>query len=420
MSIGKVHSRAGYQGMFSTPIPSGDIKYTAHSGATVGVWDRMAMVTGNYFKRTPFPMRTVFFWAFLLAVLFVFTSFIHRTGVGLHPEKFDWISVAPIPFLNFFAWALLVPYVYQVLLRWPLNVKPRVGKVLIHILIALLLGLIQEVITNFLYFDLLAYADRFIWSYDAVRDVLLHLPGGVLQRFMEYWLLLVILMYVESNRQVGEKRSQLLLLQNQLQAAELNSLKKQLQPHFLFNALNTVSSLMEDNVEAAQDVLIRLGQLLRTTLDEDRLNRVPLLHELDTASHYLAIESVRYKDRLKVVYSVTNDCHDAQVPNLILQPLVENSVKHAASTTSDQVSVEIKAQRNGDMVQLTLSDDGKGCADIAAAMEHGGIGLRNVRQRLALIYGDKSRFEVTSPNGKGFVVRIELPYELADPKEPEQ
>jgi two-component system LytT family sensor kinase len=371
---------------------------------------RPAMLITRYIERSPIPIRTVFLWAFLLAVLFVFTSFIHRTGVGMHPERFDWISVTPIPFLNFFTWALLVPLVNQVLSRWPLSEKPVLGKVFIHLVIGLSLGVLQEVFTNFIYLNILAYAGRFNWTMDAIRDVLLHLPGGILQRTMEYWLLLVILMYARSNRQMAEKRTQLLELQNQLQAAELNSLKKQLQPHFLFNALNTVSSLMEENMATAQDVLSRLGEFLRATLEQERLDRVPLLHELDTASHYLAIETARYKDRLKVVYRVSNDCHDAMVPGLILQPLVENSIKHGVNTSSDMLTLEIAAMRSGDQVWLVVTDDGKGCADPDAALERGGIGLRNVRQRMALLYGDAGVFKVTSGPGQGFKVSIGLPY----------
>ena len=367
----------------------------------------------RYFDQGPVPIRTVFLWAFLLAVLFVFTSFIHRTGVGMHPERFDWLSVAPIPFLNFFAWALLFPLVYQLLRRWPLNSKPRIQKVLVHLGAGIGLGILQEAVTNFIYFNILAYAGRFEWSLEAAQNVLLHLPGGILQRMMEYWLLVVILMYIESSRQIAEKRTQLLQLQNQLQAAELNSLKKQLQPHFLFNALNTVSSLMEEDVSAAQDVLSRLGEFLRTTLETERVERVPLLHEVDTASHYLAIEAVRYKDRLQISYKISNDCHDALVPSLILQPLVENSVKHGPDSSSEPMKVELEAMLVGGRVKLIVADDGKGCTDPEAALERGGIGLRNVRQRLALLYGASGNFGVSSEGGLGFKVTIELPYETA-------
>ena len=381
-----------------------------------GSEQRASMLKRRYFEQGPVPIRTVFLWAFLLAVLFVFTSFIHRTGMGMHPERFDWLSVAPIPFLNFFAWALLFPLVYQLLRQWPLNTKPRVKKVIVHLLAGIGLGILQEVVTNLIYFNILAYAGRFQWSLEEAQNVLLHLPGGILQRTMEYWLLVVILMYIESSRQIAEKRTQLLQLQNQLQAAELNSLKKQLQPHFLFNALNAVSSLMEENVESAQDVLTRLGEFLRTTLEVERVERMPLLYEVDTASHYLAIEAVRFKDRLQVSYKIANDCHDALVPSLILQPLVENSVKHGPDSTSEPMNVEIEAMLIGDKVRLTVADDGRGCSDLEGALERGGIGLRNVRQRLALLYGPSGSFRVSSEGGRGFRVTMELPYETAPKK----
>ena len=375
-----------------------------------------SMPLKRYFDRSPIPIRTVFLWAVLLAVLFVFTSFIGRTGMGRYPERFDWLGVAPIPFLNFLTWALFVPLVNMILSRWPLVTGRTFPQVLIHLAFGLLLGAVQEVFSNVVYISILSYADRFVWTLTNAKEVMISMPGGILQRTMEYWVLLVLLMYARTNKQVAEKRTQLLELENRLQEAELNSLKKQLQPHFLFNALNTVSSLMEEDVEAAQDVLIRLGQLLRTTLDESRLDRVPLLHELDTASHYLAIEAVRYKDRLQVEYTVSNDCHDAIVPNLVLQPLVENSVKHGVSGTSEPVRIEVKAWREADRIKLSVIDDGRGCPDVEKAVTQGGIGLRNVQQRVKLMYGDNGTFQVLSAVGKGFQVHLELPYEVGAQK----
>lgn len=366
----------------------------------------------RYFARSPLPMRMVFLWAILLAVLFVFTSFIHRTSMGLHPERFNWLVVAPIPFLNFLTWAVMFPLVYMLIQRWPLNVKPRLAKVFVHLLASFLLGTVQEVFTNAVYLNIMAYDGRFQWSMAALEGGVYQLPGGILQRAMEYWLLLMILMYVESSRQVSEKLTLLLKLQNQLQEAELDSLKKQLKPHFLFNALNTVSSLMEENVEAAQDVLVRLAEFLRTTLKEERADRVPLLHELGTASYYLEIEAVRFKGRLRVVYSIANDCHNAMVPNLILQPLVENAVKHGSNTSNDVFSIEIIAERKGERLRLSVQDDGQGCHDVDAALDSGGIGLRNVAQRMQLMYGAAGMFQVSSPDSRGFHVVLELPFEL--------
>lgn len=383
----------------------GKRKVTLHAGTV--------LMIKRYFGRSPLPIRMVFMWAILLAVLFVFTSFIHRTSMGSRPERFDWLAVAPIPFLNFLTWALLFPLVYILVQRWPLNTKPLWSKVLLHLLAGFALGTVQELFTNALYLNLLAYAGRFSWSWEVIGEVFLQLPGGILQRAMEYWVLVMILMYVESSRQMSEKGTLLLKLQNQLQAAELSSLKKQLKPHFLFNALNTVSSLMEENVEAAQAVLVRLSEFLRTSLREERADKLPLIQEVSTASHYLAIESVRFKDRLMVEYSIMNDCNQALVPNLILQPLVENAVKHGANTSDPMIQIEIRAERVGDSLRLSVIDDGRGCKDVDAALNSDGIGLKNVKQRIALMYGATGDFRVTSEGSRGFSVVLELPFEVS-------
>lgn len=369
----------------------------------------------TYFRRSPIPMRTVFLAAGMLSVIFVFTSFIGRTQLGTSPGQFDWWVQAPIAFLNFFTWALILPLVYGWSLRWSLKGRPIWRPLLIHAGLGLMVCLLHEVWSNILYMIVLDQSGRASFQPEMLHGALLSLPGGVVQRFMEYWLLLILLMYVDTQQQIREERTRVLRLQNELQTTQLLSLKKQLQPHFLYNTLNTVSALMDEDNRAARTVLARLGQLLRTTLDEERRERVPLIHEVDHVGNYLGIETIRFKDRLQVSYDIPSECKDALVPGMVLQPLVENSIKHGLDATSDEVLISIIARRENGSVILSVTDNGKGCRDVAQALAKGGIGLSNVRERLSLLHGAHGKFEVISADGHGFRVSLQFPYETVIP-----
>jgi LytS/YehU family sensor histidine kinase len=272
------------------------------------------------------------------------------------------------------------------------------------------IGTLHEVTTSAIYYTILWTQGDFKFEADYLNWALHALPPAILSRFLEFWVLIGVLTAVMHYKQMREKQQQLAQLKNELQSAQLNALKKQLQPHFLFNTLNTVSALMDEDVNGARKVLSRLGQLLRITLDKEQRDRVALARELDYIRNYLDIESTRFRDRLRVRYDVPTELADALVPNMLLQPLVENAVKHGPDSSSAQVEVTVSAERRNGSLVLHVLDNGKGCTDVATAMDHGGIGLRNVHDRLALLYGDQARMELSSPDGRGFHVTLSLPF----------
>lgn len=195
-------------------------------------------------------------------------------------------------------------------------------------------------------------------------------------------------------------------LETQLANAQLDALKMQIHPHFLFNTLNSISVLMQDDPRAANEMLLRLSELLRTTLKSEATQVVPLRQELDFLRDYLAIEQTRFQDRLTVRFDVDDDALDASVPNLILQPLVENAIRHGIAHRADAGLVEIHARRNNGFVDLSVLDNGNGAS---TSSNSSGIGLRNSRARLEKLYGDEYKFEVINGDG-GFRVNIQIPY----------
>jgi signal transduction histidine kinase len=195
-------------------------------------------------------------------------------------------------------------------------------------------------------------------------------------------------------------------LQGQLARAQLQALRMQLNPHFLFNAMNSISMLVRGgrNAEAVR-MLAGLGDLLRHVLEEDRPHEVPLRDELAFLERYLAIEQIR-ADRLQVRMEVAPDALDAQVPTLILQPIVENALRHGIARSRAAGLLEIGARRENGSLLLSVRDDGPGIAPGGRE----GVGLSNTRARLARMYGGEQRLEIASPSGGGALVTLRLPF----------
>jgi hypothetical protein len=365
---------------------------------------------------TPIRLRVIWGIALLMATLFLAQAYMHHYVYadlkGMSP--FKWWVEAPVPYLNFLFWALLSPVAFSVLHRWPFSVRPTWKPLLAHVCFGLLIATVHEVTTSAIYYTILTSTGDLKWEPNIRLYVVHALAPGILQRFMEYWILLVIFIAVDNARQMREKQTQLLKMKHQLDMTQLEALRKQLHPHFLFNTLNTVSAILEEDADGARRVLSQLGQVLRVNLDRDRRDKVPLADEIDHIENYLGIESERFKDRLKVTYQVPGDCLDALVPNMVLQPLVENAIKHGMGGSARTMNITVSAERENGCLHLFVDDDGRGSPDPTAAMAKGGIGLRNVRDRLNLIYGDASSFALSSPAGNGFQVRLSIPFEPAE------
>jgi LytS/YehU family sensor histidine kinase len=221
-----------------------------------------------------------------------------------------------------------------------------------------------------------------------------------------YWIVLAVGWAAAASRRAREQALAAAQLETRLAQADLHSLKAQLQPHFLFNALNTVGSLVRtgDRDEAVR-VVARLGDLLRSLLDGSNRQVVPLREELAFIRNYLEIEEARFRDRLAVTISVDEDVQDALVPHLILQPLVENAVKHGIAARRAPGHLVVTARRINDRLHLLVQDDGPGLGDAARP----GIGLSNTHARLARLYGRDYELDVSNAPGGGFQSRITVP-----------
>lgn len=220
---------------------------------------------------------------------------------------------------------------------------------------------------------------------------------------------------LEGRRQAARLEGRAALLEAQLARAHLHALRMQLNPHFLFNALQTVSALTSPADHKARRVLRDLGDLLRLSLERTGVQEVPLEEELEFLDRYLAIERVRFQDRLAVEVHVDDGVLGASVPTLLLQPLVENAVKHGVAPHEGAVRIEVRATRQGGRLSVQVSDDGgapsaEGAAEGAAGGPSTGVGLANVRARLDRLYGPAASLSHGPVQGGGYVVRVDLPY----------
>jgi two-component system, LytTR family, sensor kinase len=196
-------------------------------------------------------------------------------------------------------------------------------------------------------------------------------------------------------------------LEARLASAELQVLKMQLHPHFLFNTLNTIYNLIPMNGHEAQFMIARLSNLLRASLDHVATEKVTLQHELDFLMEYIGIEKVRFEERLLVEKDVPENTLQAQVPNMILQPFVENSIRHGIGNKAGGGTIKISALRDNDRLLIAVTDDG---SPPARGKNGAGIGLANTRARLTKLYGDDFSFSL-EPFGRGARVRLDIPFE---------
>jgi signal transduction histidine kinase len=253
------------------------------------------------------------------------------------------------------------------------------------------------------------YADVF------VRTAVRHLDF----QFMMYWAILGAAYMVEFVRRYRERDRVATELQERLSLQQLEALRMQLNPHFLFNALNSVTELMEMDVRQAQRALSSVSDLLRLSLRTAASPTIPLWREIELVELYLQVARVRYGDGLHVDIDVDPAAVDLEVPSFVLQPLVENALKHGIWPGRTGQSVQVSARRLGPMLELRVEDNGRGLDGritdsgrfLAATpnVDGLGIGLTNTRTRLAMLYGDRYAFRMTNSTGGGCTVEIRLP-----------
>lgn len=310
--------------------------------------------------------------------------------------------------VEWYIWAACTPLVIGLAKRFPL-MGPRLARhIALHTIVSLMIAPLASVSQYFLILGLLRFVfhitgpevHRFLSSFGV--GVLFMSFTGILT----YWLVVGLYQSMHFYQVAMERQTIAAQLETQLSHAELENLKSQLHPHFLFNSLHAIGVLMQEDVDAAGRLLVSLGDLLRMAL-ERRENEITLQSELEFVGKYLEIEQTRFHDRLKVHMDIPPDLLGVYVPSLALQPLVENAIKHGFSVDSTASRLEIAAKLHNGRVRLCVRDDGPGPAP--APLLRFGVGLTNVQSRLKQLYGDKASLELTGGGGRGCEAIITIP-----------
>ncbi len=352
-------------------------------------------------------------WGIILAFWGTFALLAVGQGAfGDEAARFNW-SEAASELVEYGLWALLTPLVFRFTAAFPVveeipdqhvtalrNLALHVGMVFA---VAIAIDISEDLIIEPLVADsndsvpILEQLRRF-WFIDELLVYLVVLMAGFARTY-----------YTEKKRRQEEaerleERAQ--SLESQLTEARLEALRMQLNPHFLFNTLHAVSTLVDRDPAGVRRMIARLSELLRHVLDEEAPQEVPLSEELDFLEDYLEIQSIRFQGALDIEIDVPPSIRDAQVPNLLLQPVVENAIKHGASQVRDVGRIDIRGRREGDRLVLTVEDNGPG---LPVAQEDG-LGLRNVRARLQALYGEEQALHLSSAPDEGTRATLELPY----------
>jgi sensor histidine kinase YesM len=239
---------------------------------------------------------------------------------------------------------------------------------------------------------------------------LLNLEWGFVD-WIVYWTILGAFYAFEYYRRFQERELRNSQLQSQLNEAELRALKMQIHPHFLFNTLNALSTIVKQGKKKQADSIIsQLGSFLRMTLDEGGTDEIPLEKELEFVRMYLEIEKIRFQDKLEIQLEIHPSTYNAFVPALILQPIVENAVRYAIAPKESIGTITLRAWRKNGTLIIEIEDDGPGSSSLTSAKSSIGIGLKNVQQRLETLYGEAQEFALHKFKKGGCVVRIELPF----------
>ena len=245
----------------------------------------------------------------------------------------------------------------------------------------------------------------FAWWPEAQSSALLNFDWEM----MTYWTIVGLSHAVLYYRESRDRALRTTQLEMRLVEAQLKTLQQQLHPHFLFNTLHAISTLMHRDVEAADRTLMRLSDLLRLTLEHIGHQEIRFQAELDFLSKYLQIEQTRFADRLVVRFDVRPETLDTLVPNLILQPLVENAIKHGVAKKTGPGHIDISARREGDKLRMEVRDDGVGLSEDALTALQKGIGVSTTRARLQHLFGADFRFEFHRQSA-GLAVVIAIPW----------
>lgn len=360
--------------------------------------------------RKEWPIRWLRMWLISfcvwipLAAYFSYVVYVWQRDNGMSAH-FGSILIKNL--INYSLLASLTPAAYYLGSRYPLERGKWAGRIALHVAGSLLFAGIHAALrvsilpTEDVIGHVVSSKALLIWRF--------FVSYTVDDSVFVYWPVLGLAHLVAFRQKYLDREVRAAELQAQLAEAQLRALKMQVQPHFFFNTLHSISSLMHTDVQAADKMITRLSELLRMSLEGADTQECPLWQEIEFLDKYLQIEQIRFSDRLSVSLDIAPDTCDATVPYMILQPLVENAVRHGISKLTKEGKICILAHRENGWLRLAVQDNGPGFS-LATKGEDGGLGLSNTRERMEKLYGERQCFSVRHLSEGGVEVCVQVPF----------
>ena len=341
---------------------------------------------------------------FSTAIAWQFTRWLGRE------EDFGLQKLALLNFAYWYLWAAMTPAIIQLSERYRFERGGLRRACAVHVPAVVITSLLHvAAMQGVQWWVALAEERPFVWTMEVQKAALLYFDWEMIT----YWAIAGLshaLLYYRESRGRALRAAQ---LEVKLAEAQLKTLHQQLQPHFLFNTLHAISTLMHRDVDAADRMLMRLSDLLRIALENVGCPEVSLQAELEFLERYLQIEQTRFADRLVVRFDIQPAARDTRVPSMLLQPLVENAIKHGVARKAGIGHIDISARRDGDKLRLEVRDNGVGLSEDALTALQKGIGLSTTRARLQHLFGADYRFEFHRLQ-EGLAVVVAVPWRTDD------
>jgi sensor histidine kinase YesM len=345
--------------------------------------------------------RLAIMCAAVLTVLFTAQQAVNRTEA----THADLLLMITRQVIVWGVWVMLTPLTIAVARRYPFGERSRVGWVLGQLLLGGVISFIHSIIGSVI---------RIAVGINVFGDLLsasiaaFYLNVG--RNYLTYGMIAAVYQAVAYHRTIRDRDREAARLAVDLAEAKLSTLENRLRPHFLFNTLNAIAALVREDPAGAEAMIGQLSDLLRASLRTDARSQIRLEHELHLVRQYLAIQQVRFQDRLHVTVDASDAARAAYVPQLILQPLVENAVRHGIAPREAGGSVWVYADQPDGRLRLTVEDDGVGIGNGPPANAGSGIGLEGLKSRLAHLYGPDQRVDIVERQPSGTRVIIDIPY----------
>jgi LytS/YehU family sensor histidine kinase len=312
----------------------------------------------------------------------------------------SWLEAILSGFATWYPWFILGPGVFALARRFTFEPGRWVTGLGVHLAAALVFGVLHGILRSMVG-PLVDLSEPI----PASRIII----GQLLLAFLSYWVFVSLYQAWQNYLRFRERELRSSRLESQLAQAQLEVLRMQLHPHFLFNTLHAVSTLLHRDPDAADEMLSQLSDLLRMTLENFGLQEVTLGEELEFIRRYLDIQQARFQDRLRITFDVPAETLDARVPNQALQPIVENAIHHGLEEATGTGTIEIRARGRASMLQLSVRDSGPGLSAEWHVSQQEGIGLSNTRARLQQLYGPLASLDLSNHPRGGTLVTLLIP-----------